>query len=58
MKFNSHVRDSIGQVIELRKTGHNARQIAEQVGKSKSFIDRMLRNLPKLIGHMLDEQSA
>jgi transposase len=58
MKMNSHVRESMAKVIELRLAGHNAREISEQVGKSKSFIDRMLRNLPKLIGYMLDEQTT
>lgn len=52
MKANKHVMECIHQVIEMRVDGYNSRQISEKVGKSKSFIDRMIRNLPKLIAHL------
>lgn len=58
MKLTPAANEVLGKVIELAADGYSAGQIAKQVGKSASFIDRMLRNLPSLIGQHLAQVSA
>jgi predicted transcriptional regulator len=56
MKLTDDAKEVLGDVIEMAREGHSAKQIAEKVGRSPSYIGRMLRNLPKLIGQYLSDE--